>query len=327
MKRTLKLISLGMVLMLTGCSVDPGVVNPFPDDTYQKIGLNSEFTVNRSATAEELYAFDATTNGSVSYTLNKYTLNVEVRDYTLSRTGVFKNGYDVFDVKASASQEVKLYNNLVIHTNSKYEILKRYEYANEFNDEVIDTYDFCDLDSQVDTKYDVYKVVQSVYNDSEPKITKETNGTYDSAHGSFASFSQELNQLKLITELGKPIGVDKNNCLIFATENNLPYNGDGLFVNKSGEKFRAMTNVFVVASLTPFNIEDDMIYILKYYRKYTETIITSKALQPNARIEYLENPILINYTESITSFDIDADLEITDFDRSLIPEPKFGGNN
>lgn len=328
MKKALNILSLLTIFAVTSCTYTPNDVNPFSDDEYKPIGLNAEFFVTRSVNAEELYILQSTIEKSDSYSINFLTLKSELRDYTLSRTGVFKNGYDCYDEKTTYIIDSKIYKNNVCNTLIISDSTKHYAFADEISNIRNDSYLMRSDELNASGQYNISSVDKIVINNSTPTLVFEES--FDKYDPNTKSFSEAcgLEQTLFLDSLPNPIGVDTENNLIFASEKNVPYGTDGIFENKNGERYRAMTNSFNIVKMSLRTIDNlgNQIYMIDYFRQYQETVITSEIIQPNARIEYLEKPILIRYQESILSFDIDNDLLDTDFNKNLIPTVPNGGN-
>ena len=313
-----------------------GFVDPFPEDEYTPTGFKfgENETVKRALSSAEDELLVKTKNRLEEINAKVICRDegeIHERDYTRAFAGVFKEGYDISNMKHDEefvsfyqeqedkeTNEVKLYARKV--TTSNVETTFDYSYGQNVSKSEYETITFLGKkESESSNTYIETEIPDEPTEGSGPEAAisakyeiiagkKDLENPISAKLESTESETDLLSHLyvKQLVELASPSdGVNSKNEVVLIKENRDPY----VYEMSDGRKYSAVKNSLTVTRLskqtTTKNEEDDPIgdyYLVEEARTYTETAITSKVIQPNVPIEFLNKSIVINYREEFHHF-------------------------
>ena len=333
MKRNVFLILLTVPFITLSCNKNKGgFANPFEDDKYVPIGLNlsNDEAFKSSLTQAEIDSVNEYLKDSINYDKDNRKLeeHIESRDYSRAFAGIYSSGLNASNTLESINRKIvsQLENQSAspvrrkrkIFTDLNNHVIKDYSYGREEANHLYNTYFFVGVPFLTPSeKGDMIKektlpdeqIINGVYSET---ISKEDPSYLTSSKLKIISdFDEHFyipnSYLLTIAESwsNKPYLANDDSIVLY-NETNEKYGDTGIYELPNGKQFKAMQNTMFVIRLKKTSTDAKKLTEANYYvassRLYTEIAITSEVIKSGVPITYLDNPIVVNYNESIFKY-------------------------
>ena len=289
MKKSKLVFLLPLATLLASCVTTD--FNPFQEDDYVPIGWQTE-TIARSLNLEETTIMEDSFDRVDNYITGQKYL-IEQREYYSSYFDEYApNGTSEVDYASSISVSEKTYNN-----NVKTSLLAETDnmlsdYLDVTNVLTMESWTFLPTAATFEIRRSL------VVNDADAVVTTYATGAYDEALDYQTRFGYGVGNLgESIYDSAMYVGVNANDDIIAINRISNPFELD---LARNGY-VRAVTDVIEETKYVLYEPEDsdDPLYLPVQYREYTEHRAISEIYHDNQVIQYLDQPIIIGYSEVI----------------------------
>lgn len=308
--KKLALLLLAIPFAFTSCQSSPITIpgSPFPNDHYNRIGMNSENKIESYLTDDEFEKLKEAV--SSDYPTDKRALKCvsqdETRDLKYAYFGKETSSVFYNSLNSRQDEMVRYSNNIKIDSSTTKQIMQTAMGESQILS-VNDTYTFDIGTAKKQAKKNIYKQHLRVKtNDEQPTVSEKTGETHYGGAGEpsedsvFAIRPYETLILPLIEGEKCHMRILGDNAVYGKTNNNKylikeAYSVfDNEFTTTLGRKYIAVDNYFYEGLLD--DISGDLCFT--YFRFYHETLILSQAYNgTGVPILYLEKPALVWFKE------------------------------